>query len=61
MALPSQGGIPRFYRGVGPALIQGPLLRFGDTASNAGMIALLDSRAEARDTPHTLPLSSLHP
>uniref|UniRef100_A0A0D3KE59 Mitochondrial carrier protein n=1 Tax=Emiliania huxleyi (strain CCMP1516) TaxID=280463 RepID=A0A0D3KE59_EMIH1 len=56
-----EGGIPRFYRGVGPALIQGPLSRFGDTASNAGMIALLDSRAEARNTPHTLPLSSLHP
>ena len=37
------GGIRRFYRGVGPALFQGPLSRFGDTASNAGMIALWDS------------------
>ena len=37
------GGIRRFYRGVGPAMIQGPLSRFGDTASNTGAIALLDS------------------
>eukprot|EP00210_Caulerpa_lentillifera_P002502 g2399.t1 len=39
----SQGGVRRFYRGVGPALIQGPLSRFGDTAANTGMLALLDS------------------
>ena len=26
-----QGGIRRFYRGVGPALLQGPLSRFSDT------------------------------
>ena len=39
----AQGGVRRFYRGVGPALIQGPLSRFGDTASNTGMLALLDS------------------
>lgn len=37
------GGIRRFYRGLGPALFQGPLSRFGDTAANAGMIALWDS------------------
>lgn len=37
------GGIIRFYRGVGPALIQGPMSRFGDTAANAGSLALLDS------------------
>ena len=36
-------GVRRFYRGVGPALIQGPLSRFGDTAANAGMMALWDS------------------
>ena len=36
----ADGGVRRFYRGVGPALIQGPLSRFGDTASNAGMRAL---------------------
>lgn len=39
----ADGGIPRFYRGVLPALIQGPLSRFGDTAANAGTIAALDA------------------
>merc|ERR1711991_1293161 len=29
--------------GLAPALIQGPLSRFGDTAANTGMLALLDS------------------
>ena len=29
-------GIPRFYRGLVPALLQGPLSRFGDTAANTG-------------------------
>jgi len=37
------GGIRRFYQGLGPALFQGPLSRFGDTAANAGMLALWDS------------------
>lgn len=31
-----EGGIPRFYRGLLPALLQAPLSRFGDTAANAG-------------------------
>ncbi len=39
----AEGGIPRFYRGIIPALVQGPLSRFGDTASNVGMLALLNS------------------
>ena len=39
----AQGGIPRLYRGVGWAFLQGPLARFGDTAANAGVLALLDS------------------
>lgn len=39
----SEGGIPRFYRGLIPALLQGPLSRFGDTAANAGTIAALDA------------------
>lgn len=38
-----EGGIVRFYRGLGPALLQGPLSRFGDTAANAGTLSLLDS------------------
>ena len=38
----AEGGVPRFYRGLGPALFQGPLLRFGDTATNAGVLAFFD-------------------
>mmetsp|Transcript_8807 Transcript_8807/g.17418 ORF Transcript_8807/g.17418 Transcript_8807/m.17418 type:complete len:342 (+) Transcript_8807:155-1180(+) len=48
-----EGGVRRFYRGVGPALFQGPLSRFGDTASNAGMLALLESS----ETTATLPVA----
>ena len=32
--LHAEGGITRFYRGVVPALIIGPISRFGDTAMN---------------------------
>lgn len=39
----AEGGIPRFYRGLLPALVQGPLSRFGDTAANTGTLALLDA------------------
>ena len=42
-ALYNDGGIRRFYRGVGPALLQGPLSRFGDTASNEAALAYLNS------------------
>jgi hypothetical protein len=45
------GGIGRFYRGVGPALIQGPMSRFGDTAANTGIITLLDSYDETKELP----------
>ncbi|KAL3144290.1 hypothetical protein ABBQ32_004054 [Trebouxia sp. C0010 RCD-2024] len=37
------GGVVRFYRGLAPALFQGPLSRFGDTAANAGTLSLLES------------------
>jgi len=37
-----QGGVPRFYRGFAPALLQGPISRFGDTAANVGILALLE-------------------
>lgn len=47
------GGIRRFYRGVGPALFQGPLSRFGDTAANAGMIELWDSFEARLPRSHT--------
>jgi len=46
-----QGGIRRFYRGVGPALLQGPLARFGDTAANAGVLAALDAHPTSRQLP----------
>lgn len=39
----ADGGIPRFYRGVLPALVQGPLSRFGDTAANTGMLTMMNS------------------
>ena len=48
------GGIPRFYKGLGPALIQGPLSRFGDTASNAGVITFLDSYEESKNLPTSI-------
>lgn len=46
-----EGGVPRLYRGLIPALMQAPLSRFGDTAANVGVLAILDSRAETRDLP----------
>ena len=39
----ADGGIPRFYRGVLPALVQGPMSRFGDTAANTGILTLMNS------------------
>mmetsp|Transcript_14132 Transcript_14132/g.15810 ORF Transcript_14132/g.15810 Transcript_14132/m.15810 type:complete len:298 (-) Transcript_14132:28-921(-) len=45
------GGIPRFYRGVLPALVQGPLSRFGDTAANTGVLTMLDSFDNTKDLP----------
>lgn len=45
-----EGGIPRFYRGLAPALFQGPLSRFGDTAANTAILALLE--------PYDLPMAA---
>ena len=42
------GGVSRFYRGVGYALMLAPLSRFGDTACNAGAQALFAHRADAQ-------------
>ena len=44
-----EGGVKRFYRGLTPALLQGPLSRFGDTAANTGVITLLNSYPETKD------------
>jgi len=45
----ADGGIPRFYRGVLPAIFQGPLSRFGDTAANTGVLTLLNNLDSTRD------------
>lgn len=47
----ADGGIPRFYRGLIPALLQGPLSRFGDTAANTGMITALDAFESTENLP----------
>jgi len=41
-----QGGVPRFYRGVSAAIIQAPLSRFSDTASNTGVLTFMNSHPE---------------
>eukprot|EP00746_Dinoflagellata_sp_MGD_P132666 gnl/MRDRNA2_/MRDRNA2_66373_c0_seq1.p1 gnl/MRDRNA2_/MRDRNA2_66373_c0~~gnl/MRDRNA2_/MRDRNA2_66373_c0_seq1.p1 ORF type:complete len:288 (+),score=52.92 gnl/MRDRNA2_/MRDRNA2_66373_c0_seq1:98-961(+) len=38
----SEGGVPRFYRGLVPALFQAPVSRFGDVAANEGALAALE-------------------
>lgn len=50
-ALYADGGIPRFYKGLIPALMQGPLSRFGDTAANTGTVALLDNMDATKNMP----------
>jgi hypothetical protein len=47
----ADGGIPRFYRGVLPALIQGPLSRFGDTAANTGVLTALNHIEATKELP----------
>ena len=44
-------GIRRFYRGLGPALVQGPLSRFGDTAGNDGFMELANNVPQMKDLP----------
>ncbi|AAW45194.2 hypothetical protein CNH03310 [Cryptococcus deneoformans JEC21] len=43
VTLYEDGGYRRYYAGLAAALFQGPLSRFGDTAANAGILALLSS------------------
>lgn len=45
------GGFGRYYQGLGAALVQGPVSRFGDTAANAGILALLHSNPYLKDLP----------
>lgn len=67
----NEGGVGRFYRGAGFALMQGPLARFGDTAANEGVKELLGplglnvyvkTRVVINDTPLRLdtPLFHIH-
>jgi len=46
-----EGGIGRLYQGLPFALIQGPLTRFGDTAANVGVLALLEALPETTSLP----------
>ena len=45
----ADGGFPRYYSGLTFALIQGPISRFGDTAANVGILALLESNIYLKD------------
>ncbi|KAL6702455.1 hypothetical protein ACN47E_001846 [Coniothyrium glycines] len=45
------GGLGRYYAGIGAALFQGPIARFGDTAANAGILALLQSNGYLQNLP----------
>jgi Mitochondrial carrier protein len=51
MTLYEDGGWKRYYQGISAALIQGPVSRFGDTAANAGILALLQSNPFMRKLP----------
>ena len=51
ITLYEDGGWKRYYQGLSAALIQGPVSRFGDTAANAGILALLDSNPYMKDWP----------
>jgi hypothetical protein len=48
----ADGGWTRYYQGLSPALIQGPVSRFGDTAANAGILALLESNTNMKKLPY---------
>lgn len=47
----ADGGWKRYYQGLVAALVQGPVSRFGDTAANAGILALLESNTFMRSLP----------
>lgn len=47
----ADGGWTRYYQGLSAALVQGPVARFGDTAANAGILALLQSNSYLKNLP----------
>jgi hypothetical protein len=46
-----EGGVPRFYRGLFPALVGSPLMRFGDTFANAGALTITNSLDSTKNLP----------
>jgi len=53
----NDGGWTRYYQGLSAALIQGPVSRFGDTAANAGILALLESNSSMKQLPSLIKTS----
>ena len=49
--LHSEGGISRFYHGIGFALLQAPLSRFGNTFANVAVLAMFSSFAPRPTSP----------
>lgn len=47
----NDGGWTRYYQGLTAALVHGPISRFGDTAANAGILALLESNSYMKRLP----------
>lgn len=47
----ADGGWTRYYQGLTAALVQGPVSRFGDTAANVGILALLQSNSFMKRLP----------
>lgn len=47
----ADGGWTRYYQGLTAALVQGPVSRFGDTAANVGILALLESNGFMKKLP----------
>jgi hypothetical protein len=54
LKLYNDGGFKRYYHGLLPALIQGPIARFGDTFANVGILALLASNPLLNKLPSPL-------
>ncbi|RDB21854.1 putative mitochondrial carrier C12B10.09 [Hypsizygus marmoreus] len=51
VTLYEDGGWTRYYQGLSAALVQGPVARFGDTAANVGILALLQSNSYLKNMP----------
>lgn len=51
ITLHEDGGWKRYYQGLSAALVQGPVSRFGDTAANVGVLALLQSNVYLKNMP----------